>query len=623
MSITVHPDDYYKCKELSLGAILCTPNIQYQIPFNQRPWSWTSRHLAAFWDDLLRTRRAFYDLDLSSQQWRPKYPQTGEPHFFGAFVFVPTSTSSVFDVMDGQQRLTATTVLAACLREHAAFLAENTVDPEMKSAARGIRVDIEKLIRAEGSPGSQNPRILADPHLAPLYNKYIFGSETTKEREAAFQSLSEDQTSLPMQTRLKNGFDALKREVDEYLSGSTEGQIYSELVSLSETLQTCFIAISSQSSDEHFAFKVFQSLNAKGKHLADADKIKNELFMHTPKSDHDSVKRQWDSIMGAVPDGDIGRFIRYQHIAFRNRCPKSQLYSIVKRDEIESATMGVKSLVDGWVERAQLLQYMHVDKSHSYITDETKQDLEHISKVLGLTLTWPFLMAAADRFLGTDKASLRRCIKLAENFGFRVVTIEGQDPKILENELGGVARMLAAGSGVDEVRDELKKHSADGDFEGAFSRYSTKRPKIQFYILATIEKYLGSSSGLIPAEHSPRQHIEHIMPKKLSEAKKRKMEWNWVRADRDAHARYVDRIGNLCVLEADINSRVGNHEFSAKRDGNYPGGTVGKGYKDSRLHLPAELVSKTITPRWDSFGCIEDRQVRLAEYAVNTWTLDV
>ena len=137
---------------------------------------------------------------------------------------------------------------------------------------------------------------------------------------------------------------------------------------------------------------------------------------------------------------------------------------------------------------------------------------------------------------------------------------------------------------------------------------------------------MGGGKGVIPGDHhSAKNHIEHILPKRLSNAQGRTHEWAWARANPEKLHSLVNRLGNLLVLEGDINKSVGNHEFAVKQDGQYKKNKSGKisqikCYKDSALQWPAALCNAGMWTAWTEDE-IETRQKKMATDALKVWTI--
>ncbi|MGL5110418.1 MAG: HNH endonuclease family protein [Vibrio ordalii] len=128
------------------------------------------------------------------------------------------------------------------------------------------------------------------------------------------------------------------------------------------------------------------------------------------------------------------------------------------------------------------------------------------------------------------------------------------------------------------------------------------------------------------AKHSQEFNVEHILPKKLA-TDKRPDEWLWAKNEPEKHKQMVNRLGNLCLLEGDINRDVSNFDWNAKRFSEYPeklakrkDGSIKKSFKDSELPMVKEIIENDSYLLW-SFDVIEQRQRHLAEYAAEIWRI--
>src|SRR5207302_11123714 len=93
-------------------------------------------------------------------------------------------------------------------------------------------------------------------------------------------------------------------------------------------------------------------------------------------------------------------------------------------------------------------------------------------------------------------------------------------------------------------------------------------------------------------------NLEHILPRKPKAA-------DWPGFDRDSAEFYADRIGNLALLLASENTRIGNKPFSEKR----------KIFSKSSLKLTKAIAARV---NWTP-EAIDKRQDMLAAVAVTAW----
>jgi hypothetical protein len=90
----------------------------------------------------------------------------------------------------------------------------------------------------------------------------------------------------------------------------------------------------------------------------------------------------------------------------------------------------------------------------------------------------------------------------------------------------------------------------------------------------------------------------------------------WTHIDTDLHTSFLNRVGNLLVLERPINTRVGNKEFAFKDSNKFS-----EDYQNSKMQLPKCANSYLDGAQW-TFRSVEARQADLARsYGPLVWGL--
>lgn len=88
-----------RAEERTISKIL-TEEICYQIPPYQRPYSWEAENVQQLLDDI----------------WEA-YGQQENEYFIGSLITIERQTDRLYDVVDGQQRLTTLNLILARLRD--------------------------------------------------------------------------------------------------------------------------------------------------------------------------------------------------------------------------------------------------------------------------------------------------------------------------------------------------------------------------------------------------------------------------------------------------------------------------------------------------------------------------
>lgn len=620
----INPRSHLEAKEDTLGSMFLGNRRQYRIPYNQRPWSWDSAHLHDLLSDFRLTLAAYFDDKSTHPRWRERAVPERDPHFIGTFIFVVRDPEN-WEVFDGQQRLTAISMLVAALRDGCTRL-RSAQDPGIRDKADMLFQNLTRWLTADPMPNERRPRILADQEFADLFDALVVEPRDDAERKSMVDALNINFALKPRHNRLKRSFEEVKRWVDGQIATQSESDAYEFLAASTVAVSTLFICIWAKVNDEAYGYKVFRSLNARGKALQPADNIKNELFEVAPKQLHSLIRSNWQKLSELTDQQDIGEFLRRRYLGRKGACKKSQLYKRIRDDEIINAD--IRILTSEWVTDAQLLKDV---MTSNVVPPNAARNLKALFEVLQASLAAIMLLPAARRFLAKSPKDFYECTQLALAFAFRYLTIGGHDTPGLEEMYALAGRHISEGKSVAEVRDLLQKERrcSDTDFLQGFAGHVERRVKVQFYILEEIERFLAKGGGMGPLPHSPDQHVEHILPRRLSRTKSRLSEWAWARNSTE-HGSLVNRLGNLLILEADINKDVSNFEFDAKRGLGYPqhfsqvkangGKRARKSYKDSQLTLPKELVAMISGSVWDK-SAINKRQSELSQVAAKVWRL--
>jgi uncharacterized protein with ParB-like and HNH nuclease domain len=104
-----------------LQAIFHGLGTQYKVPRYQRDYSWTKDQIEQLWSDLTGAFRANQD------------------YFLGSIVVMPEESGgddNVFQIVDGQQRLTTSTILLCAIRDMARQYVDRMSTPWFASVDR-------------------------------------------------------------------------------------------------------------------------------------------------------------------------------------------------------------------------------------------------------------------------------------------------------------------------------------------------------------------------------------------------------------------------------------------------------------------------------------------------------
>ena len=497
-----------------------------------------------------------------------------DEHFVGAVVLHKLGGGAAFDIIDGQQRLTSLSLMAlACVRK-----LESESDPRAEEVAEAFLLNGGDLRKkpdlklalwedAETGGGNNNAfwRLLAGG-LSPRASNE--GQEKMRRAYALFSEL----------------FSEMGRDAAADFMSRRAGE------------QLAFARIVTRDSVN--AHIVFETLNGRGKALKPADLVKSFLLSAVPEASRKANIALWNGIVKAVGKREMERFLRAVYNA-QNRPPASD-------SELHNK---IVSLVDGGTTAQVYLRELR-EKGDFYRAlrePGERRDPDgpwprradwrraRFFRDLGLRQIYPALMSARDKF-GADEFS--RVMRICEVVAFRRITIGGLDASPLAAACNDAACGIFRGEikGAAELREELRELCpGDRAFALAFAEKEFPQSgqeqarRILLHMLSEMER---TESGAEPRRVLARDVAS------LSSAER------WRREG--GVAQLAHRVGNFALLE------------------NWTGAGEEGDPDPARLSRSEHSLTREAGERWPNFtpADLEERQKRLADLAVKTWSLE-
>lgn len=248
-----------------------------RVPPFQRAYAWEDEETESLIKDLLEAFR------------------TNTSYFLGAIVVIRAKNRGPSDVVDGQQRLTTLTILMAVMRDLSASADEQALLHAM--------IGHETMGMIFG--GSERWRITLNSNDTPFFRRFVQERRATRDqdviREAAIASGSESQIRLA----------AAISQMHDHVCDMSDEERHRFALWLLDEVSIIRVRVSEYS----IAYKVFQSLNFRGRPLSDHDILKNALFERagfTPDEAKEHSER-WNSYANRLGDrgfGDMWKQVR-------------------------------------------------------------------------------------------------------------------------------------------------------------------------------------------------------------------------------------------------------------------------------------------------------------------------
>jgi len=534
---------------------------QYVVPLFQRKYSWDKKEWGTLLDDLVELSEG----------------ENTRTHFIGSLVTMPINSVpegvSKYLLIDGQQRLTTIFILLALLRDNA-----------KKENQEKLADQIDKTL---------------------LTNPYENGTDDyykllpTQSDRAAFKRLINAEDFLP---------DSLITKAYQYFQKKLQEKNL-DVQTLKRVIFTNLSVVSIVLGKDDDPHLVFESLNAKGRPLTQADLIRNYFFMkiHVNEQDH-IYERYWKPMQDALEQKDdsskekkdnLTEFIRHYIMKDGIIIKQSDIYfsikeSINKSDALEC----LKDL-------ARFATY------YEKLLNPKKEEHTKIQKALHrlnrieVTTAYPLLLNFYDDY-AQNRISTEEfitLIKTIENFIIRRFV-----SNIATNQLNKVFPTLYG-----QIKDKYPQNYVDGLKRTLQTKYYPKDVEFKQRLLDT--RLYGSRDGagktklILESIEEFYQHkeqvdfddltIEHVMPQTLTEQWREELGTDWeVRYDLLLHT-----LGNLTLTG--YNSALSNGSFEEKKEW----------FKKSHLEMNKYFKDKHF---W-RYEDIEQRAAELADTVLAIW----
>jgi len=592
----MNPSQQLATKSTSVSELI--KSTYFVVPPNQREYRWGVEQLEKLWDDLIT----------AVKEQGPGGSAIG--HFLGAIVVIgqeQSHDSARWEIIDGQQRLTTITILSECLRSYTSEI----VDAKIRLKLEHVLLDCVVAPNAGFVPRLKLNRE------DDFYCNSLFENASLESKREYWERAGDKKSEV--QTNIIRAFNFFYDSIDEELKGKDLEGRQSRIRDLIETLTEFFYVLVVRTANLSLAYRLFETLNERGLDLSQADLIKNVLLEHAMSSGGnvvESVTKLWEVFIDnseSQPDNkklDLPQLIQFSFTYRHDRVKKEMIFEEVSK-VLSSTTIRALDFAQEFSRDSLNWREFLLGDLKGW--DAELEDLRYaIVDPLWKSHCASFIMAIMDKH-GSDVALLKKYLTLAENYLFRQGLIAKDSVGSLQEFFGEASAMVRANLSLVEVSNYFSRKSSNERFVENFSRAAVSNIRQAFYIIWKIENYIEPILDVKPRNNNASQRVEFIMPKKPG------VEWSGVQ-EKEGYNGYLNRIGNLLMLPAEVNQRVKNKALSVKFEN-----SDNLDYLRSKLSLPVSVAKNTHSwlekGEW-TFDSIAKRQLYLAEtYAVDVWPL--
>lgn len=542
-----------EAKERKINEIL-TENKLYEIPTYQRPYSWNEDNTRDLIQDIFN---AFKRNDIE--------------YFIGSIITIEKEKNVVYEVVDGQQRLTTLNLIFAVLKR----LISNT------SSVEDIQKRLMPLNPYTDEP--EKPRLTVRIQDQNFFLNHILLGQNVKE----YQDISETQ---------KKFIDNSSAIEDFFNENFNDEKDLRRLVNyILEHVYVVFVTTDSFTS----AYRLFNVLNARGMSLSNGDLLKNKLFEYAEHKDieRSKIENSWNELEQLIGIRKLDIFLGHLRTAIKGNKASGTLFNeffgIIDESYKNVPSKFAQLIVDAAYNYSKIIYNDFEDvEIKKYINSlENVSHDEWIPPVLSF-LNKPTNNMDLEEFLSLiDKITYQNWIRRLGKTKRNTVYYK------LINQINN-------GEHGDKIRQTFKDFSNNDEFKDLINSdfYNNEYNKA---VLLRIEKDLQDES--VSKDFQGRITIEHILPQELKD-------YYWTtRFSKDLHRELVNKIGNLTLLSASKNSSAKYFSFDKKKEV----------YQQLNKKVSFDMTKEVCDYNEWTETIIRERQEKLVSIVVKIWGINL
>lgn len=558
-------------------------DIHYVLPHFQREYTWEKEN----WQTLLDDALAVYEEMEPNQNNDGGYGNV--EHFLGSIVVIHdgmrAGTVGAFKLVDGQQRLTTISLLLKALAKC------------IEATQPSLTKKIEKLLVNADEEGDLFYKILPTIKCGD---------------RAAYCAILKSSAVPATQSKIPVAFRFFEMELIAKISEGLNAEKLLQIII--NSFQIVFVNLDQKESP----YRIFESLNAKGKPLTQADLVRNYVAMKLPAARQERVfTESWSRVEDLLQETrTVGRlteltaFLRH-YLAMRTGilCDEKHVYARFRdraEKEFPEAAAFEKELEVIALFAAHYDKLIRPDRFADPNISEAMSRLNQLEVVTG----YPFLLRMSDALAVGQiaKNQTLEVLEALENYMVRRY-IAAEPISYLNRMFPTLWSEIDLSDFAPSLKRALARRNYPSDeklFRSVESRRLYDKSEQNRYrtalVLQTINRKLSEGTGgYTVLDSSPT--IEHIMPQTLSEEWKAQLGLMWEQIHRD----HLHTLGNLTLVTAEWNSELSNTLFSIKR----------AKLADNALRLNSSYFGAAL-PKWGRDE-IRERSKTLCELLVEIW----
>jgi len=564
--------------EIPLETVFGGDSI-YSIPYFQRYYIWGNKQLKELISDI-----------------RQILDEVQNSLFLGAIILysrtVPVGRSNLYEVVDGQQRITTIYLFLIALADMYCSLNKWDEAASLVSKFLLLGPKSKEISNIKFYPCKQD-RVQINYLFKNLLGKDKLNTELGNPSMRYLQEIGSPRGKITTQ------YKEIKRFLEQE---KTEGG-FERLDSIYTALLRNFTIVQILLKDPTSCPLIFERLNYRGMKVTTGDLVRNEIFSRTiekPLSEVETIySSEWEPFYNKFGGADsFEKYFFPYGLIEKPTVTKSNVFSVLrtKWQKESSPQVIIKELAK------YQGAFLDITKNQNNcdLKKEVKGKLVNLYRANIPSSTYPFLIKLIYESSNNaiDPKESEHILILLDSFLTRRA-ICGHDPTGLHAVFKNLWQNCEGSPTFDKVKYRIKSYKtvpwpSDDEFRAAIMIRKLYGSGIVSYFICEYDRSWGKDCP------SDKPEIEHVLPQTLTP------DWKKVFSNKE-HDAYKDTLANLIPLSAPLNKNVRQKPYAEKR----------RIYADdSMFATPRELARKYEV--WN-VETLKDRSKIISDWAVTRW----
>lgn len=575
--------DKVKAKEHYIKDLL-NDKFLFDIPDYQRAYSWNKDNLKQLIDDIMDS----IGLNKENNNVFEEY----EPYFIGSIVLCSKEYkddgSGLYDVIDGQQRLTSIIILIATIRD----LTKNEAYKNILSSLiyqkpnelMGIKESIRVRVRGKE---------------AEFFKKYVLTDGGTD----LVNEIDEKEISEAKQNML----NAIKTFKEVFVDENGE-VLESKLDEFTKYFLQKVVVVVITTDSFTSAFRLFNVINARGLPLTNADLLKSENLRVISEDKRNIYTDMWENIEQELGKDKLEQIIGFMRTMKQNRKVTATVYEEFSKKIFVSEPdyIGV-NFVEHLKEIKDLYNKYINEGNIELSSKDNSIYYQNLVRIMRDFIPYDEWMVALIKFIEKFKndEDILEFLKVLE----KRIVIDWVNGNSFADRLARVYKILEVIDSSSSLEEIKKSNVFISDLERTTAYFRNSLDDIEFYSKGRmlVPKYIlirldmEKRNGEI-LDYTNKIMLEHILPRNAKDAY-----WT-TNFTVDERKNWCNKLGNLVIINGTKNTKLNNKAFAEKVEQYLS--------KKSDFEITKEVLALN---DW-KIESVAGRQESLMNRALNLWT---